>query len=39
MPYGRSFGKSRSIIRGNDGFLNFYIKQFDELFEFFKRNE
>ena len=26
MPYGRSFGKSRSVIRGNDGFLNIYIQ-------------
>ena len=25
MQYGRSFGKSRSIIRGNDGFLYIYI--------------
>ena len=36
MPYGRSFGKSRSIIRSDDGFLNVYIKQLDEFFEFFK---
>ena len=25
MSYGKSFGKSRSVIRGNDGFLNIYI--------------
>ena len=25
MSYGKSFGKSISIIRGNDGFLNIYI--------------